>query len=131
MSKSFNPNMSRVVYLKYVIKDLESMYTYTGLIELGTVKPQILLDNDVIINHITQWMGPGSLQHGPLHQYVQFWNIPPAQDLVDMKFDTSTTCTDIPANLRIPPGQLSPMKCIISNQEVEIHSRPINTTVLD
>lgn len=125
-----NPNLARGVYLKYTIKDLETMYTHTGVIELGAVNPLTELDDNSIIHHVTQWMGSSQLQGGPLHQYIQYWNIPPAQDLVVFKFSTSSTITDISANLRIPRGQLSDAKCLLSNQRIEIHPRPLDTTPL-
>jgi len=114
-----------------MIKDLESFYTYTGYIEIGSVKSHVTLDDDKLILQVTQWMGAGAIHPGSIHQYVQYWNIPESQDLIDFKFSTSSTYTDIAVNLRIPPHQLSSRRCLVGNQEIIIQKRPNASTRLN
>jgi uncharacterized protein YoxC len=121
----------RIVYLKYTLKDLESLYTYTGYIELGQVRQGTNLEDTAIIQHVTQWMGAGSLHPGVLHQYIQYWNIPEAQKIIDFKFSTKSTYTDITSNLKIPPHQLSAKKCLVVDQEIVIQKLPSNSTLLN
>jgi hypothetical protein len=121
----------RVVYLKYEVYDNYTFTSYSGYLEIGVVLQQCKRSNDIIIRQVTEWLGPWEENPGDLLQYVQSWNIPAGQDIINLKFNTQTTLTDLATNLKIPRHQLTPGKCLIMKPEIILIERPISTTRID
>jgi hypothetical protein len=90
-------HMDNYVYLKYRIKDQNTLNMYTGKVEIGKIRQDAKMTT-----RVASWITASCLHPGSLPLYTHVWNIPIGQDLVDFNFSSPFTVINVAKNLQLP-----------------------------
>jgi hypothetical protein len=94
--------MDNNVYLKYRIKDQNTLDMYTGMVEIGKICQDAKITEHDITTRVASWITASCLHPGSLPLYTHVWNIPIGQDLVDFNFSSPFTVINVAKNLQLP-----------------------------